>query len=102
MDVTAAFSEAIQLIFGADPKFLAIVGLSLRVTLTAVLLAAIIGLPLGAWLAVSRFPGRNLVIVFINGLMGLPPVVAGLMVFLMLSRSGPLGFWGCSSRRRRW
>jgi tungstate transport system permease protein len=94
MDVTAAFSEAIQLILGADPKFLAIVGLSLRVTLTAVLLAAIIGLPLGAWLAVSRFPGRNLVIVLINGLMGLPPVVAGLIVFLTLSRSGPLGSWG--------
>lgn len=90
----AAFSEAFGLIFGADPKFLAIVGLSLCVTLTAVLLAAVIGLPLGAWLAVSRFPGRNLVIVFINGLMGLPPVVAGLMVFLLLSRSGPLGSWG--------
>ncbi|MCU0820376.1 MAG: ABC transporter permease [Beijerinckiaceae bacterium] len=94
MDVTAAFSEAFRLILGADPKFLGIVGLSLRVTLTAVLLAAIIGLPLGAWLAVSRFPGRNLVIVLINGLMGLPPVVAGLVVFLLLSRSGPLGSWG--------
>ncbi|MCA3634324.1 MAG: ABC transporter permease [Methylobacterium sp.] len=94
MDVTAAFSEALGLIFGADPKFLQIVGLSLRVTLTAVLLAAMIGLPLGAWLAVSRFPGRNLVIIFINGMMGLPPVVAGLMVFLLLSRSGPLGNWG--------
>jgi len=94
MDVTAAFSEAIQLIVRADPKFLGIVGLSLRVTLTAVLLAAVIGLPLGAWLAVSRFPGRNVVIVLINGLMGLPPVVAGLIVFLLLSRSGPLGSWG--------
>jgi len=94
MDVTTAFSEALGLIFGADPKFLAIVGLSLRVTLTAVLLAAMVGLPLGAWLAVSRFPGRNLVIIFINGMMGLPPVVAGLMVFLLLSRSGPLGNWG--------
>lgn len=94
MDVTGAFSEALSLIVGADPRFLQIVGLSLRVTLTAVLLAAIIGLPLGAWLAVSRFPGRNLIIVLINGLMGLPPVVAGLIVFLMLSRSGPLGSWG--------
>lgn len=94
MDVTAAFSEALQLILGADAKFLQIVGLSLRVTLTAVLLAALIGLPLGAWLAISRFSGRAVVIVFVNGLMGLPPVVAGLVVFLLLSRAGPLGSWG--------
>jgi tungstate transport system permease protein len=94
MDVANAFSEAFALILGLDPQFLQIVGLSLRITLTAVCLAAILGVPLGAWLALSRFPGRSAVIVLINGLMGLPPVVAGLMVFLLLSRSGPLGALG--------
>jgi tungstate transport system permease protein len=94
MDATAAFAAALGLILGLDPQFLQIVGLSLRVTLSAVLIAAIIGLPLGALLAVGRFPGRGLLIVGINGLMGLPPVVAGLVVFLMLSRSGPLGSLG--------
>ncbi|MCZ8185892.1 MAG: ABC transporter permease [Beijerinckiaceae bacterium] len=82
---------AIGLMVSFDPQFLQIVGLSLRVTLSAVLLAALIGLPLGAWLALSRFRGRSALIVLINGLMGLPPVVAGLFVFLLLSRSGPLG-----------
>jgi tungstate transport system permease protein len=94
MDVSAAFAAAFALIVGLDPQFLQIVGLSLRVTLTAVLLAAIIGIPLGALLAISRFPGRGALIVLINGLMGLPPVVAGLLVFLLLSRSGPLGALG--------
>nr|WP_246088784.1 ABC transporter permease [Phreatobacter stygius] len=79
------------MILGLDPGFLAIVRLSLTVTLTAVLVAAVIGLPLGAMLALARFPGRSLVIVVVNALMGLPPVVAGLMIFLILSRSGPLG-----------
>ncbi len=91
MDVSSAFSAAFALMLGLDPQFLQIVGLSLRVTLTAVLLAALIGLPLGAWLALARFRGRSAVIVLVNGLMGLPPVVAGLVVFLLLSRSGPLG-----------
>jgi tungstate transport system permease protein len=94
MDVSAAFAAAFGLIFGLDPQFLGIVGLSLRATLTAVLLAALIGMPLGALLAVSRFPGRSALIVLVNGLMGLPPVVAGLIVFLLLSRSGPLGALG--------
>ncbi len=94
MDVSSAFAAAFRLILGFDPQFLQIVGLSLSVTLTAVSLAALIGLPLGAWLALARFPGRAALIVLINGLMGLPPVVAGLMVFLLLSRSGPLGSWG--------
>lgn len=91
MDALGAMQAAIGLIVTFDPQFLQIVGLSLRVTLSAVLLAALIGLPLGAWLALSRFPGRAALIVLINGLMGLPPVVAGLFVFLLLSRSGPLG-----------
>ncbi|QCK87538.1 ABC transporter permease [Phreatobacter aquaticus] len=91
MDIGAAFLSAFRLIVGLDPTFLGVVGLSLRVTLTAVILAALIGLPLGALLALSRFPGRSIVIVLTNGMMGLPPVVAGLLIFLLLSRSGPLG-----------
>jgi tungstate transport system permease protein len=91
MDVSSALGAAFLLIITLDPQFLQIVGLSLRVTLTAVLLAAAIGLPLGAMLGVARFPGRSALIILLNGLMGLPPVVAGLIVFIMLSRSGPLG-----------
>jgi tungstate transport system permease protein len=94
VDAASPFRAAIQLIFGLDPQFLQIVGLSLSVTLTAVLIAAIVGLPLGALLALARFPGRSAVIVIINALMGLPPVVAGLVIFLLLSRSGPLGALG--------
>jgi tungstate transport system permease protein len=94
MDASAAFSSAFGLIFGLDPQFLGIVGLSLRVTLTAVLIAGLVGLPLGAWLAIARFPGRPAVVVLVNALMGLPPVVAGLIVYLLLSRSGPLGVLG--------
>lgn len=89
-----AFAQAFSLIVSLDPEFLGIVSVSLRVTLTAVLISAAIGLPLGAFLAVSRFPGRSIVIVSVNALMGLPPVVAGLVVYLVLSRSGPLGFLG--------
>jgi tungstate transport system permease protein len=91
VDIAQSFSAALALIWGGDPAFLAIVRLSLTVTLTAVAVAALIGLPVGALLALSRFPGRGLVIVLVNALMGLPPVVAGLLVFLLLSRSGPLG-----------
>jgi tungstate transport system permease protein len=94
LDVSAAFSAAIALIIGLDPGFLAIVRLSLGVTLSAVLIASVVGLPLGALLALSRFTGRGGVIVFVNAMMGLPPVVAGLVIFLLLSRSGPIGFLG--------
>lgn len=89
--MSAAFVSAFGLITSLDPAFLGIVGLSLRVTLSAVALAALIGMPIGAWLALARFPGRSAIIVLVNGLMGLPPVVAGLMIFLLLSRTGPLG-----------
>lgn len=82
---------ALALLSGEDPALMQIIGLSLRVTLSAVLIASAIALPLGAMLALARFPGRNLVIVLFNALMGLPPVVAGLLVYLALSRSGPLG-----------
>ena len=84
---------AIRLLVGADPALMQIIGLSLRVSLTAILLAAVIGLPLGAGLALSRFWGRGGIVVVCNALMGLPPVVAGLLVYLLLSRSGPMGAW---------
>ena len=77
-----------------DGQLLEIVSLSLRVSLTAVLLAAIVGVPLGAVLAVGRFPGRMPLSVLVNALMGLPPVVVGLGLYLLLSRSGPLGVLG--------
>ncbi|MBD3764613.1 MAG: ABC transporter permease [Rhodobacterales bacterium] len=85
------FVTAFTLMQRADPALMQIIGLSLRVTLTAVLIACVIGLPLGAALALARFPGRGGVIVLFNALMGLPPVVAGLVIYLALSRSGPLG-----------
>jgi tungstate transport system permease protein len=94
MDVSLAFSRALSLIVGLDPQFLQVVELSLRVSLSAVILAAVIGLPMGALLAIGRFPGRSIIVVVINALMGLPPVVAGLIVFLLLSRSGPMGAMG--------
>src|SRR3954467_1479398 len=86
--------SALQLVLAGDPALFAIVRLSLIVSLSAVLLAALLGVPLGAALALTRFPGRQGVIVVLNALMGLPPVVVGLAVFLALSRSGPLGSWG--------
>src|SRR5262245_50621527 len=86
--------SALQLVLTGDPALYAIVRLSLIVSLSAVLRSALIGLPLGAWLALSRFRGRDGVIVVLNALMGLPPVVVGLAVYLLLSRSGPLGSWG--------
>jgi tungstate transport system permease protein len=90
----AAFLAAFELIVGLDPELVEIVALSLQVSLTAVLCAAVIGLPIGAALGVARFPGRQAVIVLLNALMGLPPVVAGLVIYLLLSRAGPLGELG--------
>jgi tungstate transport system permease protein len=86
--------SAWQLILGGDAALFAIVRLSLAVSLSAVVLAAIIGLPVGAALALTRFPGRPLVVVLLNAAMGLPPVVVGLAIYLLLSRSGPLGAMG--------
>ncbi len=86
--------SALELILSGDPALLSIVRLSLIVSLSAVAGAALIGLPLGAFVALTRFPGRELTIVVLNALMGLPPVVVGLAVYLLLSRSGPLGSWG--------
>ena len=93
-DILAAFGLAIDLIVSLDPVLAGIVGRSLAISLTAVGLAAAIGLPFGAMVAVFRFPGRRAVIILLNALMGLPPVVVGLIVYLMLSRSGPLGVLG--------
>ncbi len=90
-DFSAAFGEAFRLLVSLDPDLVEIVVLSLRVSLGAVLAAAAIGLPIGAGLAVARFPGRGAVLVALNALMGLPPVVVGLLVYLALSRAGPLG-----------
>lgn len=89
-----AFAAAGSLMAGFDAQLVQIVGLSLRVSLTAVLIACLIGLPLGAAIAVGRFAGRRPLIVVLNALMGLPPVVVGLFVYLMLSRAGPLGELG--------
>ncbi|QCO15731.1 ABC transporter permease subunit [Azospirillum brasilense] len=89
-----AFVTAFHLIADLDPALVGIVALSLRVSLTAVLLSALIGLPLGAAVAAFRFPGRRAVTLFLNTAMGLPPVVVGLIVYLILSRSGPLGVLG--------
>ena len=87
-------ASALQLVLTGDPALVAIVWLSLAVSLSAVLVAALFGLPFGALIALTRFPGREGLIVVLNALMGLPPVVVGLAVFLALSRSGPLGSWG--------
>ena len=89
-----AFLTAASMIGGLDPDLIEIVLLSLNVTLTAVFLATLIGLPLGAAVALFSFPGRFGVIVFINAMMGLPPVVVGLVVYLFLSRAGPFGVFG--------
>ncbi len=93
-DFGAAFGLAFELVLRGDGDLVEIVLLSLRVSLSAALLACAIGLPLGAFLAVSRFRGRGAAIVVLNALMGLPPVVVGLLVYLHLSRAGPLGFLG--------
>src|SRR3979490_1558598 len=86
--------SAWQLILNGDATLFAIVRLSLAVSLSAVALAALAGLPLGAMLALTRFPGRSILVVLLNALMGLPPVVVWLAVYLLLSRSGPLGELG--------
>ena len=93
-DFTAAFGEAFRLVVSLDANLLEIVALSLEVSLLAVAVAALLGLPLGAALAVTRFPGRGAAVVLLNALMGLPPVVVGLTVYLLLSRAGPLGEHG--------
>jgi tungstate transport system permease protein len=94
MEFSAAFTTAIALIAGLDAELMGVVRLSLLVSLSAVALASLIGLPLGAVLALVAFPGRGVVVVALNAFMGLPPVVVGLAVYLLLSRAGPLGELG--------
>ena len=91
LDLSEAFRAAVWQIATLDPQLIEIIGLSLRVTLTAVAIATLIGFALGGVLAVYRFPGRSAVAALLNALMGLPPVVAGLIVYLLLSNAGPLG-----------
>lgn len=93
-DMGDAFGLAWHLVLSGDPDLYEIVALSLYVSLTAVAIACLIGLPLGALLATTRLPGRGVAVVVLNALLGLPPVVVGLLVYLHLSRAGPLGFLG--------
>lgn len=93
-ELAAAFRSALGLIVHLDPELLEIVGLSLRVSLSALAIGALLGVPLGASLAMARFPGRRMAVALLNGLMALPAVVVGLLVYLLLSRSGPLGSLG--------
>jgi tungstate transport system permease protein len=93
-EIGAAFWHALRLVVSGDPELTEIVLLSLEISLSAVTLAAVLGMPLGAALALFRFPGRGASAVLLNACMGLPPVVVGLFVYLMLSRAGPLGEFG--------
>jgi tungstate transport system permease protein len=91
-DFGTAFQLAFQLVLAADSDLLEIIGLSLKVSLSAVAIACFLGLPLGGAVAMGRFRGRTAVIVLLNALMGLPPVVVGLLIYLLLSSAGPLGW----------
>ncbi len=93
-DIGSAVAETFRLLFSLDSNLLEIVGLSLWVSGCAVLIAGLVGVPVGALIAISRFPGRSVVVVLLNALMGLPPVVVGLAIYLLLSRAGPLGRFG--------
>ena len=93
-DIGEALAVALALVFSGNADLVEIVLLSLYVSLSATFLSCLLGVPLGALLATTRFPGRRICIVIVNALMGLPPVVVGLIVYLYLSRSGPLGFLG--------
>lgn len=90
-DFTSILAEAVGLIFAGDADLIEIIALSLQVTLSAVIIAGLIGLPLGAAVGAFRFPGRTIITILLNSLMGLPPVVVGLIVYLALSNAGPLG-----------
>jgi tungstate transport system permease protein len=93
-DFVEALVTAVALVGSFDPEIVGIVGLSLRVSLSASVIAMVIGAPLAGVLAISRFWGRQAVVVLVNALLGLPPVVVGLAVYLLLTRSGPVGFAG--------
>jgi tungstate transport system permease protein len=93
-EIFQGMREAGWLIITLDPDLMEIIFLSLKVTLSAVIIASVMGLPMGAWLAVNRFRHRRSVIAILNALMGLPPVVVGLFVYMLLSRAGPFGGMG--------
>ncbi len=93
-DFAESFRLAFALVFSLDADLLEIVALSMRVSLTAIAISCLVALPVGAALAIARFPGRGVLVALLNALMGLPPVVVGLCVYLMLSRAGPLGWLG--------
>jgi tungstate transport system permease protein len=93
-DIAAGLATALRLALALDPALVDITKRSLYVTLSATAIASLIGLPLGAWLAITRFQGRRFAIAVLNALMGLPPVVVGLIVYILLSRSGPFGVFG--------
>ncbi len=93
-EIGQAFSIALNLLWNLDNDLIAIVSLSLKVSIFAVIISCFLGFTIGAALTVYRFPGRKIFIIFLNSMMGLPPVVVGLMIYLLLSRSGPLGVLG--------
>ena len=93
-DILKGLSEAARLVVSLDRDLVEITARSLEVTLSATVIASVIGLPFGAWLAVNRFRLRRIVIALLNALMGLPPVVVGLIVYVLFSRAGPLGVFG--------
>jgi tungstate transport system permease protein len=93
-DILRGLEQAARLVVGLDPELMEISALSLRVSLTATVIASAIGLPFGAWLAVNRFRARRVAIAVLNALMGLPPVVVGLFVYVLFSRAGPFGVFG--------
>ena len=86
--------EAITLLFSGDADLYAVIALSLQVSLTATILGTILGGSIGAWLGISKWTGRDILVVILNASLGLPPVVVGLVLYLLLSRAGPLGEWG--------
>ena len=94
MDFLTPFQIALTLLANGDPELMSIIGLSLTVSMTAVATSLLIGLPLGAILAAYRFPGRTPLIVISNTFLGMPPVVIGLLIYLLISRAGPFGFLG--------
>ena len=94
MEFFTPFKIALMMILSGDPELMGIIGLSLTVSLTAVAASLVIGLPLGALLVAYRFPGRTVLIVVSNTFLGMPPVVVGLLIYLLISRAGPLGWMG--------
>jgi ABC-type dipeptide/oligopeptide/nickel transport system permease component len=100
-EIFASLGTALGLVTGADPELARIVALSLELSLAAAVLGSALGLPLGALVAIGRFPGRRALIVSLNALLGLPSVVVGLVVYLLLSRAGPSGHFGILFTPRR-